>query len=42
MGLFGTTNQKLSILQRTWLFKIVFMVVGVLLVSSYLLPAGSR
>ena len=42
MGLFGTTNQKLSILQRTWLFKIVFMVVGVLLVSSYLLPASLK
>ena len=40
MGLFTGTNQRLSLLQKTSLFKIVFIVVGVVLVSSYLLPAS--
>ena len=40
MGLLQGTNQKLSILQRTGPFKIAFLVVSVLLVSSYLLPAS--
>ena len=40
MGLLQGTNQKLSILQRALPFKIVFLVVSALLVSSYLLPAS--
>ena len=40
MGLFSDTNQRLSRFQKTGLFKILFVVFGVALVSSYLLPAS--
>ena len=40
MGLFSDTNQRLSRFQKTGLFKILFVVLGVTLVSSYLLPAS--
>ena len=40
MGLFKGINQRFSVLQKTGPFKIIFIVVAILAVSGYLLPAS--